>query len=526
MQITILDIKLEKNLTEQEIINYILKKFKINSKNVLDAKLVKKSLDLRVKYSPVYIYQLVLELNEVERKNKFLHNKKVKFDTTYSDEVKIKSLENTERPIVIGTGPAGMFSAYIFALANMKPIIFERGSMVDKRVEDVENFFNHNILNEESNVCFGEGGAGTFSDGKLTTNLNDPRIKFILKTFVKFGAKESLYYDNLPHVGTDKLRLCMVNMRKEIIRLGGQFHFDSKVIDVRSNSIKVIENNQEVEYKSPYIILGIGHSAKDTYEMLYKNGFNLEPKAFSIGARIEHLQQTINDIQYGKESNIFDAASYKAAVHLPDRDVYTFCMCPGGYVVGSSSKTNTVVTNGMSYEARDGVNANSALLVNVRVDDFYINSPLDGLYFQEKIEKLCYEVTNTYKAPCNLVKEFLNNEVATSFRSVKPTYTNKTVFASFKEILPDYVLNALKDGIIEIDKKIKGFYDDDAILTIVESRSSSPVRILRENYESNIRGVYPIGEGAGYSGGITSSALDGIKCAMKIIDDISGGGLC
>ena len=526
MQITIFDIKLEENLTEQEILKYAIKKFKINSKNINDFKLVKKSLDLRIKNNPFYIYQLVFELSEVERKNKFLHNKKVKFDTNYSDEIFVKTIENSPRPLVIGTGPAGMFCAYIFAIANMKPIIFERGSKVNKRVLDVENFFNNDILNEESNVCFGEGGAGTFSDGKLTTNLNDPRIKFILKSFVKFGAKESLYYDNLPHIGTDKLRLCMVNMREEIIRLGGEFHFDAKVVDVKSNSITVLENNQESVYNSPYIILGIGHSAKDTYEMLYKNGFALEPKAFSIGARIEHLQKTINEIQYGLNSNIHDAASYKAAVHLPDRDVYTFCMCPGGYVVGSSSSKNTIVTNGMSYEARDGENANSALLVNIKVDDYYDNSPLDGLYFQEKIEKACYELTNSYKAPCNLVKEFLADEVATSFRSVKPTYTNKTVFASFKEILPDYVLNALKGGIIEIDKKLKGFFDDDAILTIVESRSSSPVRILRENYESNVKGVYPIGEGAGYAGGITSSALDGIKCALKIIEDISGGGLC
>ena len=526
MQITILDIKLTDNLTEQEILEYTYSKFKINKSNVIEGKLVKKSLDLRVKNSPYYIYQVVLEVSLHERKNKYLHNKKVKFDTNYSDEIEIKKINNSLRPIIVGSGPAGMFCAYIFALANMKPIIFERGSKVEKRTKDVELFFNQDVLNEESNVCFGEGGAGTFSDGKLTTNLNDPRIKFILKSFVKFGAKESVYYDNLPHVGTDILRICMVNMRNEIIRLGGEFHFDSKVIDVKTNEITVLENNNRITYNSPFIILAIGHSAKDTYEMLYKNGFSLSPKPFSIGARIEHLQSKINLIQYGENSNIHDAATYKAAVHLPDRDVYTFCMCPGGYVVGSSSERNTIVTNGMSYEARDGINANSALLVNVKVEDFYINSPLDGLYFQEKIERACYEHSNSYKAPCNLVKEFLADKVATSFRSVKPTYTNKTIFASFEKILPQYVLNALKSGIIEVDKKIKGFLDDDAVLTIVESRSSSPVRINRENFESNIKGVYPIGEGAGYAGGITSSALDGIKCALKIIEDLSGGGLC
>ena len=526
MQVTILDIKVKESLTEQKILNFVLKKYKINSKNYFSGKLVKKSLDLREKNNPIYVYQVVLELDENERKNKFLNDKKVKLDTTYCDEICIPKLNITDRPIVIGTGPAGLFCAYIMALSNMKPIIFEQGSMVDKRVKDVEIFFNENILNESSNVCFGEGGAGTFSDGKLTTNLNDSRIKFILKTFVKFGAKESVYYDNLPHVGTDKLRICMVNMREEIIKLGGEFHFDSKVTNVVSNEIEVLENQCVKKYTSPYIILAIGHSAKDTYEMLYRNGFNLSPKPFSIGARIEHLQKSINDMQYGRDSNIHDAATYKAAVHLPERDVYTFCMCPGGFVVSSSSNCNTVVTNGMSYEARDGLNSNSALLVNVRVEDFYKNSPLDGLYFQEQIERACYEYSNSYKAPCNLVKEFLSDEVASSFRSVKPTYPNGTVFASFKDLIPNFVINGLKGGIIEINKKLKGFLEDDAILTIVESRSSSPVRIVRENYQSNICGVYPIGEGAGYAGGITSSALDGIKCALKIIENISGGSLC
>ena len=526
MQVTILDIKLNESLTEQEILNKVIKKYKINSKNFLSGKLVKKSLDLREKNNPLYVYQVVLELNEFERKNKNLNNKKIKFDTTYSDEITIPKLDNTDRPLIIGTGPSGLFCAYIMALANMKPIIFEQGSKVDKRVKDVELFFNEDILNESSNVCFGEGGAGTFSDGKLTTNLNDPRIKFILKTFVKFGAKESVYYDNLPHVGTDKLRICMINMREEIIKLGGEFHFDAKVTNVLSNEIEVYENGITNKYHSPYIILGIGHSAKDTYEMLYRNGFSLSPKPFSMGGRIEHLQKNINDMQYGFGSNIHDAASYKAAVHLPERDVYTFCMCPGGFVVASSSSKNTIVTNGMSYEARDGVNSNSALLVNVKVEDFYVNSPLDGLYFQEKIEKACFELTNSYKAPCNLVKEFLQDEVASSFRSIKPTYPNGTVFSSFNNLLPEFIINGLKGGIIEINKKLKGFLDDDAIITIVESRSSSPVRILRENYESNISGVYPIGEGAGYAGGITSSALDGIKCALKIIEDISGGSLC
>ena len=526
MQITILDIKLKENLTEHDILSFVYKKYNIKTKNIIDGKLVKKSLDLRVKNDPYYIYQVVLELKKEERNNPKLHNKHVKFDTTYSDTIDVKKIKYNQRPLIVGAGPAGLFCAYILAMANLKPIVFEQGKMVKDREKDIELFFNENILNEDSNICFGEGGAGTFSDGKLNTSLSDPRIKFILKTFVKFGAKESLYYDNMPHVGTDKLRICMENMRNEIISLGGDFHFNSKVIDVKSNYIKVKENDELLEYSSSHIILAIGHSAKETFQMLYKNGFNLEPKAFSMGARIEHLQKNINDMQYGLNSNIHDAASYKAAVHLPDRDVYTFCMCPGGMVVASSTKKNTIVTNGMSYEARNMVNANSAVLVNVKISDFYIDSPLDGLYFQEKVERACYEVSNSYRAPVNLLKEFFADEVATSFRTVLPTYPNKTIFASFNNILPEFVIKGLKDGIREIAKKLKGFDDDDAILTIVESRSSSPVRILRNEYMSNIYGVYPIGEGAGYAGGITSSALDGIKCALKIIEDICGGALC
>lgn len=525
MQITILDIKLEKSLTEQEIINHCIKKFKINIKNLIEAKLVKKSLDLRIKNTPYYIYQIVMELAENERKNKFLRDKKIKLDTTYSDEIEIKEAKSNTLPLIIGSGPAGMFCAYVMAKAGLKPIIFERGKKVKERAVDIERFFNEDILNEDSNICFGEGGAGTFSDGKLTTNLNDPRIKFILKTFVKFGAKESVYYDNYPHVGTDKLRIVMENMRNEIISMGGEFHFEANVLDVKENEVIVKMNGKEVKFNSNHIILAIGHSAKETYEMLYRNGFNLEPKAFSMGCRIEHLQSDINDIQYGLDSNIKDAASYKAAVHLPDRDVYTFCMCPGGMVVASQSAKNTIVTNGMSYETRDKENANSAVLVNARVEDFFKDSPLDGLYYQEAIERACYEYTNSYKAPCNLLGEFLEGKVAVEFRKVKPTYPNKTVFADFKGLIPDFIIDGLREGIKEIDKKIKGFLDRDAVLTIVESRSSSPVRILRENYMSNIDGVYPIGEGAGYAGGITSSALDGIKCALKIIDDLNGGDL-
>lgn len=522
MQITIMNLKSNLSLNEDKALELAIKKYKINRNNVKKSILVKKSLDLREKNNPTYVYQLVFELSDIERKNKYLNNKNIIFDTNYSDEIIVPSVKSSARPIVVGFGPAGMFSAYILALAGLKPIVLERGNSVDDRVKDIDLFFQKGIFNPNSNVCFGEGGAGTFSDGKLNTGVNDPKIRFILKTFVEYGANKNVYYDSKPHVGTDKLRDVVCGIREKILSLGGEIHFNTKVVDIKNNRVESIKNNESITYESNHIILAIGHSAKETYHMLYENGFNLEPKPFSMGVRIEHLADTINKIQYG-DFNYEEAASYKAAVHLKDRDVYTFCMCPGGYVVPSNSHSNEVVTNGMSYSGRDGKNSNSAVLVNVRIEDYYINSPLDGIKFQQKYEQACYNLTNSYVAPCNLLKEFMCDKVATEFRSVKPTYACGTKFISFNEVLPKFVIDGLKEGIKEIDKKMPGFMCEDAILTAVESRSSSPVRILRDKkFESNIKGVYPIGEGAGYSGGITSSALDGIKCALGIIKNLGG----
>lgn len=512
MQITILDLKSKDDLKEEEAYKLLLSKYKMLKGAISSYKLVKKSLDCRDKNYPIYVYQFVLETN----KRLYLHDKKVLLDTKYTDEINVNRLNRQIRPIIIGSGPSGLFAAYMLVKAGFKPLIFERGASVIERIKAIDSFFKDDLFDETTNVSFGEGGAGTFSDGKLNTNLNDPRIRFILKTFVDFGAKENVYYDAKPHVGTDYLRLFCQNMRTYLINEGAEFKFKTLVSDVREGYI--VANGDK--YESKIIILAIGHSARDTYQMLEKNGFKLEPKPFSMGVRIEHLQKKIDYMQYGN-AHIHDPASYKAAVHLADRDVYTFCMCPGGYVVASNSNANEIVTNGMSYEARDGVNANSALLVNVRVEDFYKESPLDGLAFQAKYEKACYELTNSYKAPVNLVKEFLIDQVSSEFRSVKPTYPKGFIFTSFKDLLPNFVITSLKKGIIELNQKMPGFLDDDAILTAIESRSSSPVRIVRDsNFETNLKGVYAIGEGAGYAGGITSSALDGIKCALKIIERI------
>ena len=518
MQITVTNIKLASSLDEASLISYLVNKYKISK--LISGKLIKKSLDVRDKNKPFYLYHAILEIDKPYPK---IRDKNVLWNTNYQDELIIPKINSKEKIIVVGFGPAGMFLSLILARAGLKPIIFERGSVVEKRVKDIDNYFKNGIFDVNSNVCFGEGGAGTFSDGKLTTNINDKRIKFILKTFIKYGAKESIYYDGYPHVGTDKLQIAVKGIREEIISLGGTFYFDTYVKDVKSGVITYEKDNQVFSLESKYIILAIGHSAKNTYKMLYKNGFNLEPKPFSMGVRIEHLQSKINAIQYGVNSNIHDPATYKFAVHLKNRDVYSFCMCPGGYVVASNSDLCEIVTNGMSYEARDGINANSALLVNVKVEDYYKSSPLDGIDYQASFEKACYSLTNSFKAPINLLKEFLRDEVASNYRSVIPTYPNGYVFSSFKDLLPDYVIESLKEAIISINKKMPGFLDDDAVLTAIESRSSSPVRIVRNaEYMTNILGVYPIGEGSGYAGGITSSALDGIKCAFKIIEKISG----
>ena len=535
MQITIMNLKSPYSFDEIEAIELALAKYKIKKANLKKGILVKKSLDIRDKTNPNYVYQLVLELNDSERNNKNLKNKNVILDTKYTDEIEVKKVKSMTRPIIVGFGPAGMFCAYILALAGLKPLVLERGKDVDSRAKDIDTFFNTGEFDYQSNVCFGEGGAGTFSDGKLNTGVNDPKIRFILKTFVEFGANKNVYYDAKPHVGTDKLREVVKGIRNKIIELGGEIRFNSWVSGINKNMIRfhtdkeserdpVIGLGTYATFETEHIILAIGHSARDTYRMLYKNGFKMEPKPFSMGVRIEHLAKDINKIQYGN----FDyesAASYKAAVHLKDRDVYTFCMCPGGYVVPSNSDDDEIVTNGMSYSDRAGLNSNSALLVNVRVDDYYKDSPLDGIYFQNKYERECYDLTGSYKAPTNLLKEFLEDEVAKEFRSVKPTYPCGTEFTTFTGLLPDFVIKGLKEGIKEMDKLMPGFLNDDAILTAVESRSSSPLRILRDkNYKSSNPNVYPIGEGAGYAGGITSSALDGIKCALSIIEEIGGKG--
>jgi len=425
------------------------------------------------------------------------------------------------RPVVVGFGPCGIFCAYTLAKAGLKPIVIERGADVDTRKKDVNEFLNGGQLKENSNVQFGEGGAGTFSDGKLNTGIKDVRCRTVLETFALFGANEKILTDAKPHIGTDVLSGVVKNIRQEIITLGGEVLFNTKLesINFENRKIKSVTANGN-EIKCDTVVLATGHSARDVFSMLKDQNIEMIRKPFSVGVRIEHLQEDINKALYGEYYNhpALAAADYKLFAHLPNgRGVYTFCMCPGGEVINSSSENSSLTVNGMSNSRRDGVNANSALLVGLEPEDFEGADVLAGVDFQRKIEKKAYEIIGG-KVPVTTVGQFCfgkNFEITRVKPSVKPQYD----FADFSEIFPRFVIESLKDGILEFDKKINGFASESAVLTAPETRSSSPVRIVRDDsFRSvSLEGLYPAGEGAGYAGGIMSAAVDGMRVAEQII---------
>ena len=424
-------------------------------------------------------------------------------------------------------GPAGLFAGLLLVDNGIKPIILERGKSVEERIKDVEDFANNRKFSTVSNIQFGEGGAGTFSDGKLNTGSSaNMYSKKVLEEFVRFGAPKEILYTSKPHIGTDNLRKIVKNMREYIISKGGQVLFNTKATDfeIENGKIKaVICPNTRIETDA--VILAIGHSARDTFKKLYELGVEIQPKNFAVGARIEHLQEDINKAQYGEKTKLkLPVADYKLVYHAKNgRTCYTFCMCPGGQVMASNSEENSIVTNGMSNFARDGENSNSALLVNVTVEDYYKNSPLDGMYFQEELEKKAFELGGeNYNAPAQRVADFLNGLKTEKFGKIKPTYKPGVTCADLNGISPEFVSETMKEAILEFDKRLHGFAENDAILTGVETRSSSPVQITRnkETLDSvNIEGLYPCGEGAGYAGGIMTAAIDGLKCAIKIIEE-------
>ena len=500
---------------DDKLYDIIKNKYKLNS---FSYKIIHKSIDARKKDNINYIYKLMIETDKILSGNNISEYKEPSYHLDYPKW-------NNLRPVIVGFGPAGMFAALYLARCNAKPIIIERGSKIEERKKEVGEFLKNKILNPNSNIQFGEGGAGTFSDGKLVTNVKDPLISFILYELYKHGAKENILYEAKPHIGTDFLEKIVKNIRLEIEQLGGSFYFNHQFIDAKNNNNSLdvlIKGNNELIITTNHLLLGLGHSAKDTIRHLYNNmHLNIEQKAFSMGVRIEHPSILINKAQYGKYSDILPTAYYKLAAHNNDRGVYTFCMCPGGYVMASQSEEGTIVVNGMSNNERDNVNSNSALLVDVRPSDYDKGNPLDGLDYQEKYEKLAFALSNDYRAPANLVYEFLNNRVALKERSVKTSYPHGLFMTDLSKCLPNFVIDNLKYGIKEFDKRLKGFNYDDAIIIGIESRSSSPVRIIRdENRMSSFKGIYPIGEGAGYAGEITSAALDGLKTAILISKEV------
>jgi len=495
---------------------HIAKKIGIGE-NYIDSFIVlKKAIDARKKSDVHYAYTVAVKTTKKISGYDIFNREEYKFP-------KGKSLDN--RPVIVGMGPCGLFAGLVLAEAGYAPIIIERGADIDTRKNKVDSFWKTGELDIRTNVQFGEGGAGTFSDGKLNSGIHDKRCQFVLDTFAKYGANEEIVYTAKPHIGTDVLAEVVKNMRNAIIDNGGEVRFQTTLTKVITRNKKVtgiiVKNeNEEYEIETDKLILAIGHSARDTYSMIKNIGADMEQKNFSVGVRIEHKQDMINESQYGTFKKYLGAADYKLSAHFDNgRSAYTFCMCPGGVVVASSSEEGTVVTNGMSYSKRDGENANSALLVNVTTDDFGSDDPLAGVYFQEKIEKKAFKLAgNSYKAPAQYLSDFIGTKASTK---VIPTYKPGVTFCDISKVFPDFVTDTLKKSVLEFDKKIKGFADGGAILTAPETRSSAPVRILRdkESLMSNISGLYPAGEGAGYAGGIMSAAVDGIKVAEVLVKE-------
>lgn len=500
----------------------LAKKLKISQDIINNFYIRKQSLDARNKNDIYYVYEIDVDLkNENKIYNKY-KNKDIMISPNMNykfEQTGINKLKN--RPIIVGSGPAGLFVAYILAENHYNPIIIERGEKIEDRINTVETFWKTGKLNSNSNVQFGEGGAGTFSDGKLNTLVNDKnnRMQKVFQTFVDCGAPKEILYSYKPHIGTDLLIDVIKNMRKKIIQMGGNFLYNSCLTNIQTKNDKLqkIEINNKEWINCDVLVLAIGHSARDTFKMLLDSNIKINPKPFAVGLRVQHPQKLINASQYGnKYKDLLPPASYKLTYKATNgRGVYSFCMCPGGYVVNASSEIKRLAINGMSNHARNSKNANSAIIVTVSPKDFGDN-PLDGIKFQRNLEEKAYEIGNG-KIPTQLLKDFKKNKITSSFGMVEPIFKGEYSFSNLNEILPNEISEAIKEAFISFGKKIKGFDMDDAIISAIESRTSSPVRIFRdENLESNIFGVYPCGEGAGYAGGITSAAMDGIKVAEAI----------
>ena len=491
--------------------------------DIINYKIIKKNIDSRQK-KIFFVYSVDVEVANSIKIKKWDKRHRVRLHQPFVYlEKKFKKTKN-KKIVIVGSGPCGLFAALLLARNGWNPTVIERGKEVDKRLQDVNNFFQKNIFNPRSNIQFGEGGAGTFSDGKLYTLINDPRSQYIFDELIKAGAPAEIKTSGAPHIGTDKLSGVIKSIRQEIIKLGGNFRFDTHLSDViiEKGKLSAIILNNEEKIEVDDLILAIGHSARDTYQMLHDRQIKMQAKPFAIGLRIEHQAKMINQSRYGQsyQHPKLGAAKYKLVQHLANkRPVYTFCMCPGGYVMAAASEEGGVVVNGMSEYAHNGENSNSALLVPVTPSDFGSEHPLAGIEFQRRWERAAYLAGGSnYYAPTQLLGDFLENRASKIIQNVQPSYRPGICLTNLNNCLPDYVIASLREALPLFDLKIKGFADPGAILSGVETRSSAPLRLERDQFfQSNVIGLYPAGEGAGYAGGIVSSAIDGLSVAEAIM---------
>ena len=479
------------------------KKAGTNEKNSPFFRITKKSVDARDKSAIKWVYSVEIS------------------DTPFNDELPCLRAKRKGRVLVVGAGPAGLFCALTLARGGMDVTLIERGKPVDERKKDVDLFVSERKLNDDSNVQYGEGGAGAFSDGKLNTQVNSPLITRVLRDFVRFGAPEEIAYLSKPHIGSDKLPGVVKNIREEIKRLGGRVFFSEKLTDVTVSGGLAKAKTSFGEDNFDELVLALGHSSRDTFYMLNSRGVQMEQKAFAMGYRIEHTQSLINYSQYGKSANLLPPADYKLVSHAGERSVFTFCICPGGVVMPAASEENTVVTNGMSNYLRDGLNANSAIISEIKTDDFPSASPLAGVEFQREIERKTFIAGGgNYSAPAAKVGDFLRKTGFSSLgNEVKPTYPLGVIPYPLHKLLPESAADSIAKAIVDMDKRLKGFASENAVMTGTETRTSSPVRITRNDKFASVsaENLYPCGEGAGYAGGISSAAADGIKVAEAIL---------